>query len=71
MPPRPFALTTLWIANTGSLLLPVSNLTNLFAVDRLEQVGLGHGACVRAALAPGLVCMGVTCPWCWPCIHTS
>lgn len=29
--PLPFALTTVWIANTGSLLLPVSNLTNLLA----------------------------------------
>lgn len=27
----PFALTTVWMANTGSLLLPVSNLTNLLA----------------------------------------
>lgn len=34
VPPRPFALTTLWIANTGSLLLPVSNLTNLLALTR-------------------------------------
>lgn len=33
---------------------------SLLAVDRLEQVGLGHGAYVRAALAPGLVCIGVT-----------
>jgi Na+/H+ antiporter NhaD/arsenite permease-like protein len=29
--PLPFALTTVWLANTGSLLLPVSNLTNLLA----------------------------------------
>ncbi|MEQ6898701.1 SLC13 family permease [Microbacterium sp. KR10-403] len=29
--PLPFALTTVWTANTGSLLLPVSNLTNLLA----------------------------------------
>jgi len=33
--PRPFALTTLWVANTGSLLLPVSNLTNLLALQQL------------------------------------
>lgn len=33
--PVPFALTTVWLANTGSLLLPVSNLTNLLAVERL------------------------------------
>ncbi|WP_375387774.1 SLC13 family permease [uncultured Amnibacterium sp.] len=29
--PVPFAMTTVWLANTGSLLLPVSNLTNLLA----------------------------------------
>lgn len=31
--PLPFALTTVWIANTASLLLPVSNLTNLLATS--------------------------------------
>lgn len=31
MSPLPFALTTVWMANTASLLLPVSNLTNLLA----------------------------------------
>lgn len=36
--PLPFALTTLWLANTGSLLLPVSNLTNLLAAERLGGV---------------------------------
>src|ERR1700710_1215796 len=33
--PLPFALLAVWIANTASLLLPISNLTNLLAVDRL------------------------------------
>ncbi len=33
--PLPFALTTVWLANTASLLLPVSNLTNLLAQQRL------------------------------------
>lgn len=32
--PLPFALLAVWIANTASLLLPVSNLTNLLAVQR-------------------------------------
>lgn len=36
LPPMPFALLTVWLANTASLLLPVSNLTNLLALDRLE-----------------------------------
>jgi arsenical pump membrane protein len=37
--PIPFALTTVWLANTGSLLLPVSNLTNLLAQHELDGVG--------------------------------
>ena len=39
LPPVPFALTTVWIANTGSLFLPVSNLTNLLAAGRLGADG--------------------------------
>ena len=35
LPAMPFALLTVWLANTASLLLPVSNLTNLLALDRL------------------------------------
>jgi arsenical pump membrane protein len=37
--PLPFALTTVWMANTASLLLPVSNLTNLLAERELTGVG--------------------------------
>lgn len=33
--PVPFALLAVWIATTASLLLPVSNLTNLLAAQRL------------------------------------
>lgn len=52
--PLPFALVTIWLANTASLLLPVSNLTNLLAVDRLDltptayvaQLALPAGAAV-------------------------
>ncbi|OYO24347.1 hypothetical protein CGZ93_04405 [Enemella dayhoffiae] len=33
--PRPFAFAAIWIANSASLLLPVSNLTNLMAHQRL------------------------------------
>ncbi|TFD88117.1 arsenic transporter [Cryobacterium lactosi] len=39
--PLPFALTTVWLANTASLMLPVSNLTNLLAQSRLSAM-LGH-----------------------------
>ena len=35
LPPLPFALATVWLANTASLLLPVSNLTNLLALARM------------------------------------
>jgi arsenical pump membrane protein len=39
LPPLPFALTTIWLANTGSLFLPISNLTNLLAADRMPECG--------------------------------
>lgn len=35
--PEPFALLAVWLANTASMLLPVSNLTNLLALQR-EQL---------------------------------
>jgi arsenical pump membrane protein len=37
LPLVPFALAAVWLANTASLLLPVSNLTNLLAIDRLDM----------------------------------
>ena len=58
--PRLFAVTTLWVANTGSLLLPVSNLTNLLAVQALDRRGDGHAAYLEAAWAPALVAVLVT-----------
>lgn len=36
LPPLPFAMAVVWLANTASLLLPVSNLTNLLAVTQLH-----------------------------------
>ncbi len=50
--PMPFALTTVWLANTGSLLLPVSNLTNLLAVD---PIGTSDPAAFAALMAPAAV----------------
>ena len=41
----PLAMTTIWLANTASLLLPVSNLTNLLAADR---IGAGRAGVRRA-----------------------
>lgn len=40
LPALPFAMTTVWLANTASLLLPVSNLTNLLAQDSLRLTAL-------------------------------
>lgn len=57
IPPLPFALTTVWLANTASLLLPVSNLTNLLAQDRLA---LDPASFVRLVWAPALV--GIVVP---------
>ncbi|MCS5487526.1 arsenic transporter [Curtobacterium sp. C1] len=53
LPPMPFALTTVWLANTASMLLPVSNLTNLLAVDKIGLDGPipFAGLMVWAALA--------------------
>ncbi|WP_432495075.1 SLC13 family permease [Kineococcus gypseus] len=57
--PLPFALTTVWLANTASLLLPVSNLTNLIALDALEDLGVrGTGGFVALTWAPALAGAG-------------
>ena len=63
LPPLPFALTTVWLANTASLLLPVSNLTNLLALhalgfsDPLRFVGLLIVPAVIAIVVPCAVLM--------------
>lgn len=60
LPPIPFALTTVWLANTGSLLLPVSNLTNLLAERDLSASPAQFAALMWApALAAALVPMAV------------
>lgn len=59
LPPLPFALTTVWLANTGSLLLPVSNLTNLLAEGRLD---LGSPAgFARLMVGPAVASVVVPC----------
>lgn len=55
--PLPFALATVWLANTASLLLPISNLTNLLAVDRLDLTPTAYAA--KLAL-PAVVAVAVT-----------
>jgi len=52
---RPFALVTVWVANAGSLLLPVSNLTNLLAAHHLGNVR----EFVALTWAPALACVAV------------
>lgn len=39
--PMPFAFATVWLANTASLVLPVSNLTNLLATEGLGSMHAG------------------------------
>jgi arsenical pump membrane protein len=58
----PLAMTTVWFANISSLLLPVSNLTNLLAADR---VGLAPPAFARRMLVAQLVAIlvGAACLW--------
>jgi Na+/H+ antiporter NhaD/arsenite permease-like protein len=58
----PLAMTTVWLANTASLLLPVSNLTNLLAADR---VALSPAGLAARMWAPQLAAIVVTmvCLW--------
>lgn len=56
--PLPFAFAAIWLANTASLLLPVSNLTNLLALDRL---GLSASQYTARMALPAVVAIVVTC----------
>ncbi|QIK83851.1 SLC13 family permease [Sanguibacter sp. HDW7] len=51
--PLPFALTTVWLANAGSLWLPTSNLTNLLALHAFGDPS--PLAFARLTWAPALV----------------
>lgn len=55
--PLPFALATVWLANTASLFLPVSNLTNLIAADTF---GPHPGDFISALWAPALTAVVIT-----------
>ncbi|GAA5191991.1 ArsB/NhaD family transporter [Arthrobacter gyeryongensis] len=57
LPALPFALTTVWLANTASLLLPISNLTNLLAQHSLG--GITPGAFAGLMWAPSLAAVVV------------
>ncbi|HET8662592.1 MAG TPA: SLC13 family permease [Micromonosporaceae bacterium] len=60
--PLPLAVTTAWLANTASLLLPVSNLTNLLALDR---IGLDPAAFAARMWAAQLASIVVTMVFLW------
>lgn len=57
LPVLPFALTTVWLANTASLLLPISNLTNLLAQHNLG--GITPGGFAGLMWAPSLAAVVV------------
>jgi arsenical pump membrane protein len=58
----PLAMTTVWLANTASLLLPVSNLTNLLAADRVAMSAPAFAARMWPAQ---LVVVAVTMAFLW------
>ncbi|CAM5589063.1 SLC13 family permease [Streptomyces atroolivaceus] len=58
----PLAMTTVWLANTASLLLPVSNLTNLLAADRVALSPSGYAAVMWL---PQLASVAVTAACLW------
>jgi arsenical pump membrane protein len=60
----PLAMTTIWLANTASLLLPVSNLTNLLAADR---VALAAPAFAARMWLPQLAALTATMLFLWFC----
>ncbi|MFC5926623.1 SLC13 family permease [Micromonospora vulcania] len=64
VPAGPLAVTTVWLANTASLLLPVSNLTNLLAADHVGLSPLAYAA--RMAL-PQAAAVTVTMTLLWYC----
>jgi len=59
IPALPFALATVWIANTASLTLPVSNLTNLLALHRMGDPS--PVTWLDRFWLPSLVAIAVTC----------
>ncbi|MBB2985017.1 SLC13 family permease [Terracoccus luteus] len=63
--PLPFAMTTLWLANTASLLLPVSNLTNLLALHRFDALGLSVTDYLSLMWAPALTAIVLTVALVW------
>ncbi|MFI6264810.1 SLC13 family permease [Micromonospora sp. NPDC051006] len=63
--PAPLAVTTVWLANTASLLLPVSNLTNLLAADRIGLDPVGFAARMWLPQLAALAVTGLLLWCCW------
>jgi len=55
--PIPFAMATVWLANTASLLLPASNLTNLLA---MRSLGLSVTGFAAHTWLPAIAALAVT-----------
>lgn len=55
IPPIIFAVSTVWLANTASLLLPVSNLTNLLAQQRADLHPVAYAGLVWAPALAGIL----------------
>ncbi|MER7500220.1 SLC13 family permease [Nonomuraea pusilla] len=58
----PLAMTTIWLANTASLLLPVSNLTNLLG---MQKIGMDAQAFAARMWAPQVAAIAVTMAFLW------
>ncbi|PZG13403.1 arsenic transporter [Nonomuraea aridisoli] len=58
----PLAMTTIWLANTASLLLPVSNLTNLLG---MQKIGLDAQEFAARMWAPQIAAIAVTMAFLW------
>lgn len=60
LPPTGLALATVWLANTASLLLPVSNLTNLLSWHRMQRLDVDVLGFVSLSWAPAVAAVVVT-----------
>jgi arsenical pump membrane protein len=60
IPPKLFAFTTVWLAGTASLLLPVSNLTNLLALHQFDRLGLGLRDYLGLSWRPAVAAIVIT-----------
>lgn len=68
LPALPFAVLVVWLANTASLLLPVSNLTNLLAV---QHTGMSTANFATHMAVPATVAVLVTVGYLTVVFHRS